>query len=130
MRRAIWLVLVFAPACDDGDGTEADRVGIAGECTVDEDCDNEPDAGIRLSCLRQFKGGYCGSTPCADHADCPAGALCVAHEGTNYCFRACTDKPECNRNRGVDNEANCSANITLVGDTDLKKACVPPSSGT
>lgn len=130
----IWLcAALLALGCGDDDdddgGNEADRVGIAAECAVDEDCDAEPDAGLRLSCLPQFKGGYCGSTPCSDHADCPAGGLCVNHEGTNYCFRACDDKAECNRNRSADNEANCSSSVDLVGETERKKACVPPSSG-
>jgi hypothetical protein len=53
----------------------------------------------------------------------------VLHEdGVRYCFRVCDNKPECNRFRPPEVEANCSSNVDLVDDTDVK-ACVPPSSG-
>lgn len=108
--------------CDDGDEAEADRRGIGSECTADEDCE---EAGQR--CLMQFKGGYCGVAGCATSDDCPEASACIAHDdGSNYCFRVCDTKVECNANRSLDNEANCSANITFAGG-DSGKACVPPS---
>lgn len=117
--------VAFIGCGDDEDETEADRLGIAAECGADEDC---TEAG--QVCLMQFAGGYCGVANCQSHDDCPEASACVAHDdGNNYCFRTCTDKAECNENRSVDNEANCSANITFVGD-DVGKACVPPSSGS
>ncbi len=109
--------LVAAPGC----GSDSDSVGIAAQCSNNDDCPEE------LSCLTGFKGGYCGIKDCTADTDCPEDSVCVTHDDSvNYCFRACTDKAECNANRDVDNEANCSANITLVG-TSNSKACVPPS---
>ena len=67
---------------------------------------------------------------CAGDEDCPDGSACIRDEDdTNYCFRVCDDKPECNRNRSAENESNCSANVDFVDDRDGRKACVPPSSG-
>jgi hypothetical protein len=110
------------------DGTEADRIGVAAECTSSDDCLFE----IQLECLTDFKGGYCGLADCEAHADCPVGSACVAHtDGFNYCFRQCDEKWECNRNRTRENESNCSSNITFVEPlTDTlhgRRACVPPS---
>lgn len=115
---------------DDGAGTQADRLGVGAECETDDDClQSERDGGISQECLTQFKGGYCGIEDCSDHGDCPQGSGCVAHDdGSNYCFRLCGDKPECNLNRAPDNEANCSSSIEYASDA-LGKACVPPSGG-
>ena len=86
---------------------------------------------IQLQCLTQFTGGYCGLEGCEGDVNCPEGSRCVAHtDANNYCFRVCQDKPECNRNRSVENEANCSANIVFVDEPQDRKACVPPSSGS
>ena len=50
----------------------------------------------------------------------------MTHETVNYCFLVCTTKDQCNQNRTVDNESNCSSNINPVeGGED--KVCVPPS---
>ena len=55
---------------------------------------------------------------------------CVTHDdGVNYCFRDCVDKPDCNRNRSLENEANCVGSITFVDPRNDRKACEPPSSG-
>lgn len=117
---SLWFVAVLA-ACGD-DGTEADRAGVGAECTEDEECAE----GQR--CLA-FKGGYCGLEGCEENGDCPSGSLCVAHDdGENYCFRVCTDKAECNRNRSADVASNCASNIEFVPDDTQAKACVPPSS--
>jgi len=123
------LVLAYAmagaAACGGG-GTQADRLGVGAQCAIDGDCQDEPDAGQR--CLLQFKGGYCGIQACTGDATCPAGSACVLHsDGINYCFRICIDKPECNRHRALDNEANCSSNVTFVDGANNRKACVPPS---
>ncbi len=128
--KCLAMLLLVTHGCrsDDPPATDADRVGVGAECRADDDCPQpEPDAGPALVCLTQFKGGYCGLEDCADDEDCPEGAACVAHtDGTNYCFRLCVDKPECNRNRSPDQESNCSSNIEYV-DEDRGKACVPPS---
>jgi len=107
-----------------GDDTEADRLGVGAECTSNDQCDVD----TNQSCLA-FKGGYCGIRGCVHDSDCPQPSACVAHtDGMNYCFRTCADKPECNVNRTVDNEANCSSSVTFVDGTQGRKACVPPSS--
>jgi len=113
-------MVVLAAGCG---GSDADALGIGAECTVNEDC-NVDDG---QSCLG-FKGGYCGRQDCTGDIDCPEDSRCVAHDdGINYCFRTCVDKVECNENRSVDNEANCSSNITFVDAPASGKACVPPS---
>lgn len=121
MTRLACLVFVLA-ACGD-DGTEADRLGIGAQCAESNECDTE----MGQSCL-QFKGGYCGEANCVHDTDCPASSACIAHDdGTNYCFRTCLDKAECNANRDPENEANCSSSVTFVDGDMGRKACVPPS---
>jgi hypothetical protein len=120
------LLLAVFPACDDDDETEADRLGVGAQCTASEECDQEE---VEQQCLA-FKGGYCGISGCTGDVDCPEAAACIAHtDGINYCFRICVDKPDCNANRDVDNEANCASNVTFVDGTMGRKACVPPSAG-
>lgn len=117
------------------DGSEADRLGIASTCELDEDCQSFTNADgelIQLRCLTEFNAGYCGLPDCVSSADCPPNALCVAHDdGNNYCFRVCDEKPECNRNRAPDVEANCSSSFdwATASDDNGEKACIPPSSG-
>ncbi len=116
------LAMTFAFACGD----DADDFGVGAQCTANDQCD----ADTMQVCLTGFKGGYCGIMGCQSDADCPDLSSCVAHtDGVNYCFRNCLDKAECNRNRDVDNESNCSSNVTFV-DTASNglKACVPPSA--
>jgi len=114
------LVMSFAFAC----GSDADDLGVGAQCTANDQCGQEPKAQTCLS----FKGGYCGIVGCTKDADCPDLAKCVAHtDGMNYCFRTCLDKPECNANRAVENESNCSANVTFVEPNTGIKACVPPA---
>lgn len=134
MKEAWFVVAAFTaglliPGCGDDGGSEADRLGVGAECSVDADCDQSTIAQV---CLEQFKGGYCGVVGCDNNNDCPNPSACVAHEdGKAYCFRTCGDKLECNVNRAVENEANCVSNITYVDDDkSTSKACVPPSSGT
>jgi hypothetical protein len=104
-------------------GSEADRLGVGAECTDADDCEDEP----LQECL-EFKGGYCGIADCEHDIDCPEDAACIAHEdGINYCFRVCVDKPDCNENRSLENESNCSSSVTFVDGTMGRKACVPPS---
>ncbi len=126
-----WTV-TFAVACgdDDGGGTAADRIGVGAACSANADCPQLTDTNIVLECLTEFTGGYCGLKDCTADADCPDGSLCVTQGASNYCFRACLDKSECNYNRTPDNESNCSANVTFVEPKSGAKACVPPSSGT
>ncbi|MFN0246488.1 MAG: hypothetical protein ACKV2T_06245 [Kofleriaceae bacterium] len=116
------LLAILLVACS-GDGTEADRLGIGAQCTESNECDTE----MGQSCLA-FKGGYCGEADCLRDTDCPDSSACIAHDdGTNYCFRTCIDKAECNANRDPENEANCSSNVTFVDGDMGRKACVPPS---
>jgi hypothetical protein len=125
-------LLLLLTACG-GDGNEADRVGVGASCTSDGDCPTRVcgDGGAcpPLVCLTQFTGGYCGFAGCVSHDDCPVGSACVIHDdGMNYCFRTCENKPECNVNRGPEEESNCSSSVDWVTDI-AGKACVPPSSG-
>jgi hypothetical protein len=117
------MALLLTAACGD----DADSVGIAAECSKDDDCNQDTDP--PLECLRDFRGGYCGLSGCTGNVDCPEDGICVTHtDGFNYCFRICTDKEaDCNANRSSANLANCSSNITRV-DGGTQKACVPPSS--
>ena len=135
------LCTVLGVGCSDDDHdhdhhTEADHYGVGAACDGDAECDEYEDFGgtgsesFDLECLSQFAGGYCGLEGCMGNDDCPDGSACVAHDdGSNYCFRQCTDKSECNVNRPPDAESNCSANITFVDPGTPGKACVPPSSG-
>lgn len=133
MTRLFPLLLLLA--CG---GNDADDLGVASECATTEDCPTvqwAADSGeeeAQLECLTQFAGGYCGLSPCQGGGDCPDGSICVAHtDGTNYCFRACEDKPECNANRTEENEANCSSSFDWAdpADDNGERACIPPSSG-
>ena len=125
---ALLVGVLGVAGCGDDDGTEADRLGVGAECETDDDClQSTRDGGISQHCLEQFKGGYCGIEDCTSDEECPERSACVAHDdGSNYCFRLCVDKPECNVNRSLENEANCSSSIDWVVD-DNGKACVPPS---
>jgi hypothetical protein len=116
-KCAAVVMVMFSLSC----GNDADAERIGAECTASGQCENEA-----LVCLPQFKGGYCGASGCTAHADCPEGSICVTQAGANYCFRTCEDKAECNKHRSVENESNCSSNITRVGGGS-EKACVPPS---
>jgi hypothetical protein len=130
----VLLAILALFACGDG-GTEADRLGVGAQCTETADCPEVAIAGElglqQLECLPDFKGGYCGLVNCVDSLSCPQGSLCVAHtDGESYCFRACTDKAECNFNRDADNESNCSSSFDLADPEEPKtyKACIPPSA--
>ena len=129
LDRLVLLGLFFAIAggCSDDNSdnmSEAVRHGVGAECAVDNDCLTEGAA-----CLAQFKGGYCGLSQCTADDQCPAGSVCVAHEGTNYCFLTCLEKVDCNVGRSVANESNCVSNITFVNSANKGKACVPPNGG-
>jgi hypothetical protein len=129
---SLLLLLGLAGACggdDDGGGTAADRIGVGAMCTGSDDCIQGDDGTFTQECL-PFKGGYCGLANCQGDADCPYGSACVAHTGgVNYCFRICADKAECNLNRTVDVESNCSSSVDFVDGKKGSKACIPPSSG-
>ena len=130
MKSLVWMVGIGVAlvGCSD-DETEADRVGVGAECTASAECESD-DEDIDLVCLTQFDAGYCGLEGCEGDVDCPDGSACVTHDdGMNYCFRLCDDKPECNVNRSVDDEANCVGSITFVDPRNERKACEPPSSG-
>jgi hypothetical protein len=120
--------MLLAGCGDDDDASGADRLGVGAECSANSDCLRQGDGGVNLACLDQFKGGYCGLEDCSDDGDCPDQSACVAHDdGRNYCFRTCANKPECNANRSVDQEANCSSSVDFVESATSGKACVPPS---
>jgi hypothetical protein len=113
------MLILSALSC--GGGTEADRQGVGAQCTKADDCLTGQ------QCL-PFKGGYCGVQGCTADKDCPSGSACVHHtDGINYCFRTCIDKVDCNRNRSLENESNCSSSVTFVETGKTVKACVPPS---
>jgi hypothetical protein len=123
-RNLILAVLLLAcVACGDDN---ADSLGVGAQCAASDECNTDNGQ----VCLLDFKGGYCGIENCVGDADCPENSACVAHDNaTNYCFRTCTDKAQCNENRDADNESNCSASVTFVDQTnDNAKACVPPSA--
>lgn len=123
MRRLARLLEVMTAVLllSCGGGTEADRKGVGAQCVMPDDCLTGQ------QCLA-FKGGYCGIQGCTADKDCPSGSSCVRHsDGVNYCFRTCLEKTECNRNRSVENEANCSASVTFVEGSKDRKACLPPS---
>lgn len=104
-------------------GNEADRRGVGAQCASNNDCSESGQ-----SCLTQFRGGYCGVQGCTNDVGCPDGSGCVTHtDGISYCFRICVDKTDCNRNRSVENESNCSSNVVFVEGANGRKACVPPS---
>jgi hypothetical protein len=127
---AVVAMIALSGCGDDEDDLNAsDRLGVGAECSSNDECLREGDGGINLSCLPQFKGGYCGLEDCNGNEDCPERSACVAHDdGHNYCFRSCADKPECNVNRTPDNESNCSSNVDYVDQDTAGKSCVPPSN--
>lgn len=116
-------IAVLGMSCGD-DESEAEDVGIAGNCAQTTDCPKIGD--IQLACLTVFKGGYCGTSGCTADTECPSGSACVTVNSVNYCFLVCTEKTDCNSNRTLENEANCVGNATHVG-TSTAKVCVPPS---
>jgi len=106
-------------------GTQADLIGVGAPCKVQADC-LQTEAGVQ-NCLTEFKGGYCGLKGCTTSADCPAGSGCVTYNAATYCFRRCKEKTECNLNRPLDIESNCSSNVDFVEGKTGDKPCVPPS---
>ncbi len=137
IKRSLAVVTItgfsWLAAC--GSGTDADRLGIAAVCEDDDDCLEVTVAGetVQLTCIKDFSAGYCSIPDCESNADCPDAATCVAHtDQRSYCFRECSEKPDCNRNRPPSDEANCSSSFDYAdaGDAPEKlKACIPPSSG-
>ncbi|MGE0871556.1 MAG: hypothetical protein AB7P03_23555 [Kofleriaceae bacterium] len=124
-KLSVAIIVVLGVGC--GGESESDRLGVGAECAASDDC-LEDDG---QSCLTQFKGGYCGVAACAGDVDCPEDSACIAHtDGTNYCFRTCVDKLDCNANRDAENESNCSANVAFLDGANERKACVPPSAGS
>lgn len=121
----VCLIAIAGCGGGSGGGTPADQIGVGAECTADNQC-LQTDT-IVQHCLTEFKGGYCGLKGCTKNADCPFGSLCVTEGATNYCFRECTDKSECNLNRSAANASNCSSSTTLVEPKTGAKVCLPPS---
>ncbi len=89
-------------------------------------------------CLLGFKNGYCGLSGCSRDSDCPTGSACVTEQvanqdggvnSSNFCFLVCSAKADCNTNRPVEGEANCSSTAVFVEGANGRKACVPPSGG-
>lgn len=122
LLKTMWLtVMMFGAGC----GNPADQIGIGAQCAATTDCAKVGDT--QLQCLTGFKGGYCGLQGCTKDEDCVGGSVCVKEGSANYCFRECTDKPQCNANRSAANEANCSGSADHVG-ASTAKVCVPPSA--
>ena len=123
-----WITISLALCLAACGGSEADELGVGAQCTSNDEC--LQDDAFSQECLTQFKGGYCGLTGCASDLDCPEDSACVTHEdNVNYCFRICIDKIDCNVNRDLENESNCSSSTTFVEGAMGRKACIPPSSG-
>lgn len=121
----ITFCLLGAVGCGDN-GSEADKQLIGAECTKVEDCDDGDPVTPELECILDFKGGYCGRKGCTASSQCPEGSLCANYEAGDYCFLVCIDKVECNRNRTLENESNCSSNIDPVEGGE-EKLCIPPA---
>jgi hypothetical protein len=118
------LMMMLAGATFVACGSDADDIGVGAQCTMNNECNQDDGA---QTCL-PFKGGYCGLMGCANDDDCPDASACITHtDQVNYCFRICVDKPDCNANRDVENESNCSSSVTFVEGSMGRKACVPPS---
>ncbi len=116
------LAAFFMTGCDDDQGSDAIRLGVGAECNVNAECATEG-----TECLTQFRGGYCGLSPCDANQDCPSGSLCVVHDdGAHYCFLSCVTKSDCNGSRSIENESNCTSSVVFVEPTE-SRACVPPS---
>ena len=112
------LVLVLLVCCGGGN---ADDLGIGAQCANTDEC------AAAQTCL-SFKGGYCGVSGCTHDVDCPVNSACIAHDdGIKYCFRTCATKTDCNANRDVANEANCSSSSVFVDPAAGRKACTPPT---
>ena len=126
MRILVVLVAILGMLfCGCGEDDANDQL-IGGECATAEDCDDGNDDTPALDCILDFKGGYCGRAACQNSAECPEASLCADLEGSFYCFLQCTDKTQCNKNRTVDNESNCSSSVDPVEGGE-QKLCIPPS---
>jgi len=125
MSRILCAFIVAAGVFGCGSGqSEAIRRGVGSACAMNSDCTEKGQV-----CLTEFKGGYCGVSGCLHDTDCPAGSACVTENGTNYCFLICLEKPDCDPNRTVDVESNCTSSISFVDPTNGRKVCNPPSGG-
>lgn len=123
-RMLLALGLALIGSCGNG-GSEAVRRGVGAECQGDTDC---AETGQR--CLTDFKGGYCGVSPCVHDTGCPQGSACVTEEnGVGYCFLVCVDKSDCNVHRTLENESSCNSSLTFVDGAMGRKVCRPPRSG-
>jgi hypothetical protein len=128
MKRIFLALVLIVPglftlqSCGAG-SVAASALGVGADCTSNSNC-NEV---LALTCLTEFKGGYCGKANCTSNAGCPVGSVCVTEAGVNYCFLVCTDKTECNLNRSADNESNCSNTDVVKVEAGDDKVCVPPS---
>ena len=125
MGRILCALIVVVVGCGGGT-SEAIKRGVGSECNASLTCSESGQV-----CLTQFKGGYCGVSPCLHDSDCPGGSACVTEDDqVNYCFLICADKPDCNVKRTLDNESNCTSSLTFVDGTNSRKVCRPPLSGT
>jgi hypothetical protein len=125
MSRILCAFVVVAAAAGCGSSqSEAIRRGVGSACAMNSDCTEKGQV-----CLTEFKGGYCGVSGCLHDTDCPGGSACVTENGTNYCFLICVAKTDCNPNRTVDVESNCTSSISFVDPTAGRKVCNPPSAG-
>ena len=60
------IILIIAACSDDKPNTAVDKIGIGGECVESADCITDT-----LTCLVEFKNGYCGLQGCAKNEECP-----------------------------------------------------------
>jgi hypothetical protein len=112
--------------CGCGSGqSPANQLGVGADCTMSSECTQPGQV-----CLTEFKGGYCGISGCLHDTDCPQGSACVTDNQTNFCFLVCAQKTDCNLNRSVANEADCTSALPFVDGAMNRKVCRPPDSGS
>jgi hypothetical protein len=121
MRRLLCAFVLVLTSCS----SNANQKGVGADCTATSDCKTSGEV-----CLTEFKGGYCGLAGCLHDSDCPQGSACVTDNQANYCFLVCATKTDCNVNRSVDSESDCTSSLTFVDGTMNRKVCRPPDSGT
>jgi hypothetical protein len=115
--------------CRSSGGGKANRkVCVPGDCGAGAACAADADCTGGLTCLSNFKGGYCGKGDCAVNADCGAASACVkAADGKNYCFKTCQAASDCSFCRNAGYYATCSDGVVFAEDGTTGSVCVPPS---
>ena len=108
-----------------GGGAANRKVCVPGDCEVGADCVETSDCTGDLTCVTDFKGGYCTQTGCAADSECPTGSVCVDNGGDeNICLRTCNAASDCSFCRAAGFHAACESEVaTVEGNTEA--VCVP-----